>query len=85
MSHNFDKCTDCTEQNLPYDLDSIMHYGAYAFSKNGRKTIDVIGNSNYPIGRKEAMSSLDIRGVNLLYDCQHYLHHGKITLTNPML
>ena len=67
--HNFRKCKGCSEQNLPYDLDSIMHYGAYLFSKNGEKTIEVIGNPNYPIGHASNLSSTDIKRINLLYDC----------------
>ena len=80
--HNFEKCEGCTEQHLPYDLNSIMHYGAWDSSKNGKKTIEVIGSPNYPIGKAKKMTPLDIRGVNILYGCYY---NGKILLSKSML
>ena len=49
-----------------YDYKSIMHYNAYAFSKNGEKTIipliaDII------IGQREQLSDKDILAVNSMY------------------
>ena len=39
--HNFDKYgpDSLTSFGLEYDIKSILHYSAYAFSKNGRPTI----------------------------------------------
>lgn len=40
--NNFDKYTasTITSFGVEYDYDSVMHYGAYAFSKNGDITIE---------------------------------------------
>lgn len=55
-----------------YDYKSIMHYGAYAFTKNGLKTIEVTKGSQ-TIGQRSALSDLDIKKVNIMYDCVAYL------------
>jgi len=41
MEHNFDKhnADYITSFGLPYDYDSVMHYGPYAFSRDGNRTI----------------------------------------------
>lgn len=49
-----------------------MHYGAYAFTKNGLKTIELTKGAD-AIGQRSAMSELDIKKVNLMYECTAYL------------
>lgn len=59
---------------MEYDYDGIMHYSAYAFSKNGEKTIKVIGGE---VGRAKnlggksggQMSQDDANEINLAYNC----------------
>ncbi|XP_076591006.1 low choriolytic enzyme-like isoform X2 [Chaetodon auriga] len=55
----------------PYDYNSVMHYGRYAFSRNRQPTIVPIPNSNVAIGRASQMSPTDILRVNRLYRCRN--------------
>ena len=49
----------------PYDFGSIMHYGAFAFSKNGQPTITPIGGQT--IGQREGLSDGDVAAVRAMY------------------
>ena len=49
-----------------YDLESIMHYGPDYFSKNGKNTIDVIGEGKL-VGQRDDLSPTDIDQLNSLY------------------
>ncbi|XP_053736616.1 hatching enzyme 1.2-like [Synchiropus splendidus] len=53
-------------QNLPYDLNSIMHYGQYFFSKNGGQTL-VAKVPGSMMGQRTHLSQLDMQRLNLLY------------------
>ncbi|KAM4529259.1 high choriolytic enzyme 1-like [Fundulus diaphanus] len=53
--------------NLPYDLESIMHYGTTYFSVDGSPTIQVSDGKN--VGQRKHLSALDIRKLKALYDC----------------
>lgn len=53
----------------PYDKSSVMHYGSYAFSSNGRKTIESISNPNERLGQRQGLSRTDIRQLNKYYRC----------------
>ena len=56
---------------LPYDYESVMHYGDRTFSKNGGKTM----RSKFPwarIGQIQTFSSLDIVRMNLVYECDNF-------------
>lgn len=76
--NNFDKLTkkDLNVQGLPYDYDSIMHYKANSFSKNGKDTIEIIENKLYKdqgapaIGQRDHLSKGDIAVINKLYKCK---------------
>ena len=62
---NFQKCGRCNNQHIRYDTDSVMHYGTYAFSKNGKPTITVKDGSR--IGQRNGFSPLDLTGINAMY------------------
>ena len=76
MEYNFEKNTE-HETLTAYDFDSIMHYGAYAFTANGKKTIVAIKDPTTTIGQRDGLSNKDIAELNALYDCQskHGLYH----------
>ena len=60
-SHNFLLKIDSKTFNVPYDYCSTMHYSAYAWSKNGKPTIEKLKSSNCDIGLKPELSYRDIR------------------------
>lgn len=49
-----------------YDYQSVMHYTAYAFSKNGQKTIIPIVDG-VEIGQRSHLSDKDIDTINFMY------------------
>lgn len=69
--HNFNKYSrrDIDLLKVPYDFDSIMHYGPKSFSKNGKDTIRSILDPNRPLGQRNGFTSLDAHEINALYDC----------------
>ncbi|XP_031548609.1 zinc metalloproteinase nas-13-like, partial [Actinia tenebrosa] len=67
--HNFNKYNHGRIDRLKatYDLGSIMHYGKYSFSSNGKPTIEGISNPNQQLGQRNGFSKTDIFEVNALY------------------
>jgi hypothetical protein len=67
--YNFDKVdpTFYDSQGSTYDYGSVMHYGAYDFSKNKLKTIDAGDNI---IGMALKASKSDIDQIRMLYQCK---------------
>ena len=67
MAYNFNKITTSTGVDIgAYDYSSIMHYPAYAFSKNGQPTI-VSVPAGIAIGQRDGLSAKDIASIQNLY------------------
>lgn len=60
--------------NAKYDTCSVMHYNAYAFSKNNKPTITRLSSDGgkCKLGQREGFSDTDIRKINTLYSCTGY-------------
>ncbi|XP_043662813.1 zinc metalloproteinase nas-4 [Drosophila teissieri] len=65
---NFQKlrANEVTNYGLGYDYDSIMHYGPFAFSENGKPTI-VPFKSDAKIGQATQMSPRDVQTLKRMY------------------
>ncbi|KAM6980652.1 low choriolytic enzyme-like [Aplochiton taeniatus] len=63
QEHNFVKI-QTNNLGTPYDYNSVMHYGRFAFSRNRQPTIIPIPDSNVVIGRATQISPVDILRVN---------------------
>lgn len=50
----------------PYETRSIMHYGSYAFSRNGRPTITTLSGATFS-AQRSGLSRNDRAGINRLY------------------
>jgi len=81
MEFNFQKysLTTINHLNAAYDTCSVMHYGAYAFSKNGQPTISQIRQGQCNLGQRDGFSDTDIRKLNTLYQCKGYPQTGNTT------
>ena len=76
--HNFQMYREGRASTLgePYDKQSIMHYGNFAFSKNGGKTITSLSNPTEVMGQRIKFSKIDIQQLNKYYNCK-----GKMIAT----
>jgi hypothetical protein len=63
---NFQKDEQRATDVGEYDYGSIMHYNAYAFSKNNKETIRP-RISGFRIGQREGFSPNDIKAINQIY------------------
>lgn len=70
---NFEKmpATKISSFGTKYNVASILHYSPYAFSKNSKKTIEVLRNSpmNSKMGQRDDLTDDDVKKVNAMY-CQ---------------
>lgn len=64
--HNFNQHISDGDDIGPYDYNSIMHYGRFAFSKNGQPTIDTIP-AGISIGQRSTLSQGDIDAIHAIY------------------
>ena len=71
VESNFDVISSAfaTTQGISYDFSSLMHYSAYAFSRNGRPTIVPLDSSLSldSLGQREDFSEGDLQHVKTLY------------------
>ena len=65
--HNFNKHISDGDDVGPYDCPSLMHYGPYAFSKNGKPTIVPKDSASCKIGQRDKLSGGDIAAVRQMY------------------
>ena len=58
-----------TTQGVEYDYASIMHYSAYAFSRNRRPTIEAKDRSvsSSALGQRSRLSEKDLQHIAALY------------------
>jgi uncharacterized protein (TIGR03437 family) len=64
-AYNFDQTISSRDLNY-YDYDSIMHYPATGFTRNGYATIETVP-VGIPIGQRLSLSAGDIDSVSRLY------------------
>lgn len=64
--YNFNQHLTDGQDYGDYDYQSIMHYTAYAFSRNGEKTIIPL-RDNVEIGQRDHLSEKDIAAINSIY------------------
>ena len=65
--HNFETAPASTIMPGEYDYDSIMHYGSYNFSANGRVTITALDDADRSLGQRIAPSEGDLAAIDTLY------------------
>ncbi|MFY7698316.1 MAG: Dot/Icm T4SS effector Zinc-dependent metalloprotease LegP [Legionella sp.] len=65
-AYNFNQHLSESKDYGDYDYQSIMHYSATAFSKNGEPTIIPL-QADVKIGQREKLSEGDIEAINAMY------------------
>ncbi|XP_033099370.1 zinc metalloproteinase nas-6-like isoform X2 [Anneissia japonica] len=74
LEKNFGKIdkANVTSMGFMYDYQSVMHYGALYFTKNGKPTIKVkkqYRDYGFEIGQRDRVSDLDIAQIRAMYKC----------------
>lgn len=64
--HNFNQHITDGDDYGRYDYSSIMHYGKYAFSRNGKPTIEPL-QSGVTIGQRNGLSVGDVAAIRAMY------------------
>jgi len=84
---NFDKYkrSEIDSHGYAYDYTSIMHYGKFYFSNNGRITIQTKDTSKQDIiGKAKKLSSSDAGVVQKMYKCTGTVTTPKPTTRRPI-
>lgn len=90
VESNFDVISSAfaTTQGVSYDFFSIMHYSAYAFSRNGQPTIVPLDSSRSlnSLGQREGFSEGDLQHVKTLYcgECERETKQHTFSLPAPV-
>ena len=65
---------DVTTNGIDYDYYSIMHYNAYAFSRNGQPTITPIDkNINVnELGQRRTLTENDLKHIERVYCTENH-------------
>lgn len=68
---NFEKVSEwaSTAYQVPYDINSVMHYPRYSFSKNGNETIVYKKNPSMQLGQRLGATQGDLEKVRRMYSC----------------
>ena len=64
-----------------YDYASVMHYGAYDFSYNGKPTIVAKFSGAESMGQREHYSKVDWWKLRTLYECRELFTVEKEVFT----
>ena len=64
---NFDQALTTSRDTGYYDFDSIMHYAATGFTRNGLDSMETVP-VGIPIGQRNGLSAGDIDGISRAYD-----------------
>lgn len=65
--HNFQQQLNDGLDVGEYDYDSIMHYGPFSFSSNGKPTIVKLDGSSAGLGNRSQLSKKDIAALREIY------------------
>jgi len=81
MWYNFQKYRfgETSSSGAPYDKHSIMHYGNYAFSIDGEKTIVSKSGGSESVGQQDGLSALDLKQINKYYNCKESSNNPPAT------
>jgi hypothetical protein len=67
QEHNFNRVCDNATDYLSYDEGSVMHYGAYAFSRNGQPTLRSLRGRDSFMGQRNGPNASDVATVQKIY------------------
>lgn len=79
--HNFNQHIADGDDVGPYDYGSIMHYGRFAFSKNGQSTIESIPPGK-TLGQRNGLSAGDIAAIHSIYQIWETVTLNRVYTTH---
>jgi hypothetical protein len=67
--------------NMPYDLESVMHYGVYDFVKADKLMPTILPNDQYNktykrMGQRDGLSDGDVYKLRTMYKCTNDDNHA---------